>query len=52
MNNQTLNNDQDNGGVDNKKALESAIRSIWQGLKDDYQTYCGIVCFTKKESDV
>ena len=42
MNNQTIKNDQDNGGVDNKKALESAIRSIWQELVDDCRTCCSL----------
>lgn len=23
----------------------------WQGLKDDYQTYCGIVSFSKGSKD-
>ena len=31
MNNQTLLNEQKNRGAYNKNALESAIRSIWQG---------------------
>ena len=31
MNNQTINKEQNNRGADNKKALESAIRSLWQG---------------------
>jgi DNA invertase Pin-like site-specific DNA recombinase len=28
------------------------VNSTWQGLKDDYQTYCGIVCFSEEEKDV
>ena len=24
---------------------------LWQGLKDDYQTYCGIVSFSKGSKD-
>ena len=34
MNNQTFKNERNNSGADNKKALESAIRSIWQERQD------------------
>jgi hypothetical protein len=26
-------------------------KCTWQGLKDDYQTYCGIVSFSKGSKD-
>ncbi len=29
----------------------SSIMS-WQGLVDDYRTYCGIVCFSKEGENV
>ena len=52
MDNQTSQNDQINRVKKTKKELEIALRSVWQGLMDDYRTYCGIVCFSKEEKDV
>lgn len=39
MNNQTFKNERNNSGADNKKALESAIRSIWQDIVFQNQTF-------------
>lgn len=30
-----------------KKASEEAIISTWQGLQDDYRTYCGVIGFSE-----
>jgi hypothetical protein len=50
--NQTTKNDP----IDRGQAVENSqlelLSPVWQGLRDDYRTYCGIVCFSKEESDV
>lgn len=51
MFNRTDENDQNNRGEFNKKDLKNEIYPVWQGLKDDYQTYCGIVSFSKGSKD-
>lgn len=52
MFNRTGKNDKDNSSQETKNNAEIALRSVWQGLKDDYQTYCGIVDFSKDQVDV
>ena len=49
--NQTAEKDEINRGEINKKDLKNEIYPVWQGLKDDYQTYCGIVSFSKGSKD-
>lgn len=41
--NQTAEKDEINRGETNKKDLKNEIYPAWQGLKDDYRTYCGII---------
>ena len=41
----TENNDKNNRGQINKKDLKTEIYPVWQGLLDDYRTYCGITSF-------
>ena len=48
MLNRTENNDKNNRVQINKKDLKNEIYPVWQGLHDDYRTYCGIVCFSEE----
>lgn len=45
-----------NGPINRGQILQNSqielLSPIWQGLQDDYQTYCGIVCFSKGKKDV
>ena len=43
--------DENNRGKISKIDLKNEIYPVWQGLKDDYQTYCGIVSFSKGSKD-
>ena len=43
MLNRTDKNNENNRGEINKKDLKNEIYPVWQGLQDDYRTYCGIV---------
>ena len=51
MLNQTAKNEEINRGTGIKIDLKNEIYPVWQGLKDDYQTYCGIVSFSKGSKD-
>jgi len=46
MVNRTDKNSKNNRGETNKKDLENEIYLVWQGLKDDYRTYCGVTSFS------
>ena len=32
--------------------LKLSERSTWQGLQDDYRTYCGVICFSEERVNV
>ena len=49
--NQTDEKDKNNSGATNEKSAESALYPVWQGLKDDYRTYCGIISFSNRGED-
>ena len=51
MLNQTAEKDENNRGEINKKDLKNEIYPVWQGLKDDYRTYCGIISFSNRGED-
>ena len=46
--NQTAKNDEINSGQENKIDLKNEIYPVWQGLKDDYRTYCDVASFLEK----
>ena len=46
--NQTAEKDEINRGKINKKDLKNEIYPVWQGLVDDYRTYCDITSFPKE----
>ena len=46
-NDRTFTNSDNNRVLNNEKSAENALYPLWQGLQDDYQTYCGIVSFSK-----
>ena len=41
--NQTAEKDEINRGEINKKDLKNEIYPVWQGLQDDYLTFCGVI---------
>ena len=38
----TFTNSENNRGQNNEKSAENALYPLWQGLQDDYRTYCCI----------
>ena len=51
MLNQTNKNDLINRGQTVENFENSPLFPIWQGLKDDYRTYCGIISFSNRGED-
>ena len=47
----TITNSENNRGQNNEKGAENALYPLWQGLKDDYRTYCGIISFSNRGED-
>ncbi len=40
--------DSENNRVEiNKKDLNNEIYPVWQGLQDDYRTYCDVISFSE-----
>jgi hypothetical protein len=52
MNCRTNKNDPIDRGQTVEKQQLSLLCPVWQGLVDDYRTYCGITSFFKEKSDV
>ena len=50
-NDRTFTNSENNRGQNNEKSAENALYPLWQGLKDDYRTYCGIISFSNRGED-
>lgn len=50
MLNRTGKKEENNRGEINKKDLRNEIYPAWQGLQDDYRTYCCIASFLKNRS--
>ena len=50
MLNRTDKNNENNRVEINKKDLKNEIYPVWQGLKDDYRTYCVINSFSENKS--
>ena len=48
MLNRTDENGENNRGEINKKDLKNEIYPVWQGLKDDYRTHCGVIGFSER----
>ena len=48
MLNRTDKNNENNRVEINKKDLKNEIYPVWQGLQDDYRTYCGVICFSEE----
>lgn len=45
--NQTAKNDEINSSQENKIDLKNEIHFVWQGLQDDYRTYCDVISFSE-----
>lgn len=50
-NDRTFTNSDNKRVQNNEKSAENALYPLWQQLKDDYRTYCDLICFSSKGPD-